>query len=80
MKSVLWDVDTVDWSRPGTGAIRSRAGNAGRGSIVLMHDGGGSRSQTVAALPGIISNLRARGYRLVTVSSLLGNRFIYQPR
>lgn len=80
MKSVLWDVDTVDWSRPGTGAIRSRAGNAGRGSIVLMHDGGGPRSQTVAALPGIISNLRARGYRLVTVSSLLGNRFIYQPR
>ena len=80
MKSVLWDVDTVDWSTPGTGAIRSRASNAGRGSIVLMHDGGGPRSQTVAALPGIISKLRGRGYKLVTVSKLLGNRFIYRPR
>jgi peptidoglycan/xylan/chitin deacetylase (PgdA/CDA1 family) len=80
MKSVLWDVDTSDWSTPGTGTIRSRIAGAGAGSIVLMHDGGGPRSQTVAALPGAIHDLRARGYRFTTVSKLLGNRFIYRPR
>lgn len=80
MKSVLWDIDTVDWSSPGSGAIRARGSDAGRGSIVLMHDGGGPRSQTVEALPGMIGNLRARGYQLVTVTQLLGNRFIYRPR
>jgi peptidoglycan/xylan/chitin deacetylase (PgdA/CDA1 family) len=80
MKSILWDIDTSDWSTPGTGAIRSRVSSAGSGSIVLMHDGGGPRSQTVAALPGAIHNLRARGYGFVTVSKLLGNRFVYRPR
>ncbi len=80
MKSVLWDVDTSDWSTPGTGTIRSRISAAGSGSIVLMHDGGGPRSQTVAALSGAIHNLRSRGYRFVTVTELLGNRFIYRPR
>ncbi len=80
MKSVLWDVDTSDWSTPGTGTIRSRIGRAGPGSIILMHDGGGSRSQTVAALAGGIHDLRSRGYRFVTVTRLLGNRFIYRPR
>jgi peptidoglycan/xylan/chitin deacetylase (PgdA/CDA1 family) len=45
-----------------------------------MHDGGGPRSQTVDALPGGIDNLRSRGYTLVTVTELLGNRFIYRPR
>ncbi len=80
MKSVLWDVDTSDWSRPGTGTIRSRIGGAGPGSIILMHDGGGSRSQTVAALAGGIHDLRSRGYRFVTVTRLLGNRFVYRPR
>jgi len=80
MKSVLWDVDTSDWSTPGTGTIRSRVSDAGPGSIVLMHDGGGPRSQTVAALAGAIHNLRSRGYGFVTVTKLLGNRFIYRPR
>ncbi|MEX1220309.1 MAG: polysaccharide deacetylase family protein [Solirubrobacterales bacterium] len=80
MKSVLWDIDTVDWSSPGSGSIRSRASSAGSGSIVLMHDGGGPRSQTLDALPGAIDSLRSRGYKLVTVTELLGNRFIYRPR
>jgi cellulose synthase/poly-beta-1,6-N-acetylglucosamine synthase-like glycosyltransferase/peptidoglycan/xylan/chitin deacetylase (PgdA/CDA1 family)/spore germination protein YaaH len=43
-----------------------------RGSIILMHDGGGDRSATVAALPFLIDALRAHGYTLVPVSSLLG--------
>ncbi len=80
MKSVLWDVDTSDWSTPGTGSIRSRISGAGPGSIVLMHDGGGPRSQTVAALAGAIHNLRSRGYGSRPSPKLLGNRFIYRPR
>lgn len=75
MSSALWDVDTGDWQRPGSSAIRDRALRAGPGSIVLMHDGGGERSQTVAALPSIVKGLRARGYRLVTVTRLLGERY-----
>ncbi len=43
-----------------------------RGSIILMHDGGGDRSPTVAALPVLIQALRARGYEIVPVSQLLG--------
>ncbi|HEX8959660.1 MAG TPA: polysaccharide deacetylase family protein, partial [Solirubrobacterales bacterium] len=80
LKTVLWDVDPVDWSTPGAGAIYSRVvGAAQRGSIILMHDGGGNRSQTLAALPAIIATLRARGYAFDTVSELLGQRMIYSP-
>ncbi|MGC1363151.1 MAG: polysaccharide deacetylase family protein [Silvibacterium sp.] len=43
-----------------------------RGSIILMHDGGGDRSATVAALPLLITTLRAKGYELVNVSDLMG--------
>ncbi|HJD82880.1 polysaccharide deacetylase family protein [Kitasatospora aureofaciens] len=60
---VLWSVDPADWSRPGTGAIQSRVlRNVRPGSVILMHDGGGDRSQTAAALPTILSTLKARGY------------------
>jgi len=80
MKSIIWDVDTNDWKLPGSAAIKSRViGGSHSGSIVLMHDGGGPRSGTVDALDGIISGLRHRGYELVTVSELLGNRMIYRP-
>ncbi len=44
----------------------------GEGHVILLHDGGGERSQTVAALPGIIEELRAQGFRFVTISELLG--------
>ncbi|MFD0411986.1 polysaccharide deacetylase family protein [Kitasatospora sp. NPDC127116] len=65
---VLWSVDPADWSRPGAAAIRSRVLNNVRpGSVILLHDGGGDRSQTVAALPGIISTLKARGYGFATL-------------
>ncbi|WP_078892054.1 polysaccharide deacetylase family protein [Streptomyces sp. NRRL S-350] len=65
---VLWSVDPVDWSRPGTAAIRSRVlDNVRPGSVILLHDGGGDRSQTVAALPAIISTLKARGYGFATL-------------
>jgi peptidoglycan/xylan/chitin deacetylase (PgdA/CDA1 family) len=59
----LWSVDTGDWARPGSSVIARRVLTRVRsGSIVLMHDGGGNRSQTVAALPTILKTLKARGY------------------
>lgn len=59
----LWTIDPRDWSRPGTSTIIRRVLNNVRpGSIVLLHDGGGNRSQTVAALPAILRTLKARGY------------------
>ena len=73
MTSVLWSVDPLDWQTPGTGAIVSRVlGGTGPGGIILSHDGGGNRTQTVAAAPAIINGLRGRGYTFVTVSELLG--------
>jgi peptidoglycan-N-acetylglucosamine deacetylase len=78
MTTVIWTVDPRDWSRPGAGAIYSRVVGAARpGAIVLMHDGGGDRSQTVAALPRIIKKLHRRGYHLVTVSKLLHQHMIW---
>ncbi len=72
-------VDPNDWQRPGAQAIvdQTLAGVA-RGTpdqptrIVLLHDGGGDRAQTVAALPAIIDGLRARGLTIVPISTLAG--------
>jgi peptidoglycan/xylan/chitin deacetylase (PgdA/CDA1 family) len=80
MRTITWDVDPRDWSLPGTGAIYSNiVGHAQPGSIILMHDGGGPRGETLAALPRVIDTLRARGYRFATVSELLGYRIVYRP-
>jgi peptidoglycan/xylan/chitin deacetylase (PgdA/CDA1 family) len=77
--TIEWDVDPRDWARPGTGAIYANVvGNAHNGSIVLQHDGGGDRSETLAALPGEIRTLRSRGYQFVTIPELLGLRVIYK--
>ena len=72
-------VDPNDWQRPGVDAIvdttlrEVEAGNAEQsGQIILLHDGGGDRSQTLAALPRIIDGLRAKGYQFVPVSQLAG--------
>ncbi|HEU5416562.1 MAG TPA: bifunctional polysaccharide deacetylase/glycosyltransferase family 2 protein [Streptosporangiaceae bacterium] len=70
---VFTNLDTKDWARPGVRRIVAAAmPHHGRGAIVMFHDGGGNRSQTVAALPAIITRLRARGYRFTTVSQGLG--------
>ncbi|WP_425145936.1 glycosyltransferase [Deinococcus sp.] len=66
-------VDPLDWAKPGAAQIAQSVleqVQAGKGQIVLLHDAGGERAQTVAALPLIIRELRSRGYRLVTVSAL----------
>lgn len=73
MKTIGWDVDTSDFKRPGAQTItRTVLSQTKPGSIVLMHDGGGPRDQTVQALPEILRGLRAKGYRFVTVDQLLG--------
>jgi peptidoglycan/xylan/chitin deacetylase (PgdA/CDA1 family) len=80
MATVLWDVDPSDYTQPGTGAIVSRVMAQVRpGSIVISHDGGGPRGQTLAAYPSIIAALRSRGYRIVTIPTLLGFRPVYVP-
>ena len=71
----LSNYDTQDWERPGVSTIVSNvlsepAIRHGIGGIVLMHDAGGNRSQTVAALPKLIAALRARGFSFATVSQM----------
>jgi cellulose synthase/poly-beta-1,6-N-acetylglucosamine synthase-like glycosyltransferase/peptidoglycan/xylan/chitin deacetylase (PgdA/CDA1 family) len=69
----LSDYDSRDWSRPGTATVVQNATPPGNsGGIVLMHDGGGNRGETVAALARLIPALRARGFTFVRASSLTG--------
>jgi peptidoglycan/xylan/chitin deacetylase (PgdA/CDA1 family) len=61
---VLWTVDPRDWARPGAAAIATRViQRASPGAVVVLHDGGGDRSQTVAALRTILAELGGQGYR-----------------
>jgi peptidoglycan/xylan/chitin deacetylase (PgdA/CDA1 family) len=79
LASILWEVDPSDYTLPGVSAIERRVlAQVRPGSIVLSHDGGGPRGQTLAAYPDIIRALRARGYRFVTVPELLGFRTVYR--
>jgi cellulose synthase/poly-beta-1,6-N-acetylglucosamine synthase-like glycosyltransferase/peptidoglycan/xylan/chitin deacetylase (PgdA/CDA1 family)/spore germination protein YaaH len=69
------NIDPTDWKRPGADVIAQTVideRHAGVGNVVLMHDSGGDRSQTVEALPRIIETLQADGYQFVTVSDILG--------
>ena len=69
--TVIWNNDSRDWSIPGTSAIISRVlASVGNGTIILLHDGGGNRQQTIAALPTIIQHLQARHYQFVTLAQL----------
>ena len=70
---VYADLDTHDWSQPGVDAIiRAGLPADGRGAIVMLHDGGGDRTQTVAALDGLITELMSRGYVFDTVTGAVG--------
>jgi peptidoglycan/xylan/chitin deacetylase (PgdA/CDA1 family) len=72
MLMILWTVDTSDYRLPGASSIvDSVVTGAQPGAIVLMHDAGGNRAETIAALPKIVEALRAKGYRFVTVPKLL---------
>ncbi len=70
---VYTDRDTRDWERRGVDEIvQAGLPRGDQGAIVTMHDGGGDRAQTVAALRVMIGDLRARGYTFDTVSSAVG--------
>jgi len=80
LATVLWNVDPSDYLQPGTSTIVDRVLEQVRpGSIIISHDGGGPRAQTLAAYPTIFSRLRSEGYRIVTIPELLGFRDVYVP-
>jgi peptidoglycan/xylan/chitin deacetylase (PgdA/CDA1 family) len=65
LTSVLWTSDSEDYTKPGVANIVNHAmAHLQPGGIILMHDGGGNREETVAALPQIIERIRAAGYRI----------------
>jgi peptidoglycan-N-acetylglucosamine deacetylase len=69
LRVVLWDLDSRDWSRPGSDTItRNVLDHTCDGSVILLHDGGGDRSQTAGALPSIVEGLTERGYQMVTLA------------
>jgi peptidoglycan/xylan/chitin deacetylase (PgdA/CDA1 family) len=77
--TIGWDVDPRDWATPGTGTIYSNViANSQPGAIVIQHDGGGNRSETLAALPHEIDTLRRQGYHFVTITQMLGYRLLYK--
>jgi peptidoglycan/xylan/chitin deacetylase (PgdA/CDA1 family)/GT2 family glycosyltransferase len=70
---VLADLNPADWQRPGVGAIVAGAmPRDEHGAVVLLHDGGGDRAQTVAALDQLIPRLQQDGWRFATVSAAVG--------
>ncbi|MFI1469668.1 bifunctional polysaccharide deacetylase/glycosyltransferase family 2 protein [Streptomyces wuyuanensis] len=74
------DTDSEDWKRPGVDAIIKRATPKGtKGSIVLMHDSGGDRSQTVAALSRFLPDMKERGYRFANLTEALGAPSAHTP-
>jgi peptidoglycan-N-acetylglucosamine deacetylase len=63
MWALGWSVDSRDWTRPGVGAIVAEVQRSVRpGSVILFHDGGGPREETVAALERLLPWLRRQGY------------------
>jgi cellulose synthase/poly-beta-1,6-N-acetylglucosamine synthase-like glycosyltransferase/peptidoglycan/xylan/chitin deacetylase (PgdA/CDA1 family) len=69
----LANYDAEDWLRPGVDEIVRNATPPGRrGGVILMHDGGGDRSETVAALLRLVPELRARGFEFVGLNALFG--------
>ena len=68
LTTMSYSIDSGDWRTPGVGAIVNNVvGAAFPGAVAGLHDGGGNRSQTVAALAQIITGLEARGYSFVSV-------------
>jgi peptidoglycan-N-acetylglucosamine deacetylase len=74
VSTVMWNAgeEARDWSRPGVDfIIRHILSLVSNGSIILMHDGGGDRSQTVAALRVIIQRLQDGGFQFVTIQQMI---------
>ncbi|GAB1544031.1 hypothetical protein NUACC21_67070 [Scytonema sp. NUACC21] len=69
---IMWSDDSQDYTRPSVKTLVNRVLKQSKpGGIILMHDGGGNRTRTVAALPQIISQLKQKGYKFVTILELL---------
>lgn len=74
LSTVMWTIDPRDWSLPGSQIIIARVlSSITNGAIILLHDGGGNRAQTIAALPTIITTLQQRGFRFVTIQQMVEN-------
>jgi len=67
MTPIDWDIDPRDWSRPGTRHIKKAMLKAKGGDILLCHDGGGDRSETIKALRKVIPELKRRGLTFVAL-------------
>ncbi len=64
LEIIWWDIDPLDWSSPGQRNIENFVlSNIYQDAIILLHDGGGNRAQTVAALDTILKELSSQGYR-----------------
>jgi peptidoglycan-N-acetylglucosamine deacetylase len=71
LKLALWNVDTLDWLNKDPDSILDNVVKETKpGAVILMHDGGGDRTQTVAALPRVIAWLRGQGYSFVRLDQL----------
>lgn len=68
---VGWNIDSLDWQQPGADVIEKNILKAKSGDIILLHDGGGDRSQTAEALRNALPKLKEKGYSFVTVEQLL---------
>lgn len=66
-----WNIDSSDWRRPGASAIADQIKGAWPGAVILCHDGGGDRSQTVEAIREAVPYLKEQGYRFITVDEML---------
>ncbi|GAC1381873.1 MAG: glycosyltransferase [Marmoricola sp.] len=78
--TVLTTVDSEDWTRPGVATIVRNATPRGHtGQVLLLHDAGGDRSETVAALGRLIPLLQKQGFRFETVSQAMGLRSVVTP-
>ncbi|WP_327186687.1 glycosyltransferase [Streptomyces sp. NBC_01334] len=78
--TVVNNTDSEDWKKPGVEEIISRATpKGGRGAIVLMHDSGGDRHQTVQALDRFLPELKSRGYEFENLTEALGAPSAHTP-
>jgi peptidoglycan-N-acetylglucosamine deacetylase len=72
LTTFIWSDDSLDWTGSSPTTITNLVlSTVSDGAIILMHDGGGNRSHTVAALPNIINGLLARHFRIVTLDQLV---------
>jgi peptidoglycan/xylan/chitin deacetylase (PgdA/CDA1 family) len=81
LTTFIWSDGSLDWTAIGPAAITHQVlSTVTNGAIILLHDGGGNRSRTLAALPSIIEGLQARHFRLVTLDQLVADANLKQTQ